>query len=91
MRSALYGYTLHKVQTKRISLQDAGGSHKGDLKSKDWGDEVTRRGQVTAALSTMVVMYGLRKWSTLTWAIMRVLSPLITLKLKKALNQITRR
>jgi len=64
---------------------------KGDLKPKDWGDEVMQRGQVTTALSTMVGMYGLRKWSTLAWTIMRLLSLLIALKLKGALNRITGR
>ena len=64
---------------------------KGDLKPKDWGDEVMQRGKVTTALSTMVGMYGLRKWSTLAWTVMRVLSLLIALKLKGALNRITGR
>jgi hypothetical protein len=64
------------------------GVIKGHLKPRVWGDEVMRQSRVTAAMSRVVGMYGLRKWLALIWAVMKVLTLVIDLKLKGILNRI---
>jgi hypothetical protein len=63
------------------------GVVKGHLKPSVWGEEVMRQSRMTAAISTMVGMYGLRKWLALTRALMKVLSLMIALKLRNLLNK----
>jgi len=61
---------------------------KGNVKPRDWGDEVMRKSRMTAAISIMVGMYGLRKWLALPRAVLRVLTLVIALKFRGILKKI---
>lgn len=64
------------------------GVIKGRLTPDIWGDEVKRQSRMTAAVSILVGMYGLRKWSALALAVMKVLTLVLSLKLLSLLNRI---
>jgi hypothetical protein len=64
------------------------GVIKGHLTPKAWGQAVMRQSRMTAAISILVGMYGLGKWSALARAVMKVLTLVISLKLVGLMNRV---